>query len=225
MLATEALRNPLARSTMASTYQSRDHVGGGSAPFFPSNLESQTSRYGSSSAGPDYNGGFQELSSRAMAHSAPPVRPTENIINRRAGEHSSLYQICMYLRTRLVEVPGFEDHISEMIEEENMASEPTDPVTLMWNCLRRGYPLLTIYNALRPKVPLELDLSRMPMQEAKREAKREAKIGKTATFKFLQACMENLKFQSNECFLITDLYGEDTTGFVKVSRHISSPFG
>lgn len=65
---------------------------------------------------------------------------------------------------------------------------------------------MTIYNALNPKVRLEVDESRVA----------EKKRGQAATFKFLQACMAELKFPATECFIITDLYGDDTTGFVKV---------
>ena len=128
-------------------------------------------------------------------------------MNRKADLNSSLYQICLGLRKRLSEVPGFDQHIVEMEDEEAEADDSTDPVTSMWNCLRRGYPLMTIYNALQPRVPLEVDPSKVA----------ESKIGKAATFKFLQACLTDLKFPANECFLITDLYGGDTTGFVKVS--------
>lgn len=67
---------------------------------------------------------------------------------------------------------------------------------------------MTIYNALKPRVLLEVDASRLA----------ETKLGKAATFKFLQACLTDLKFPASECFLITDLYGGDTTGFVKVSE-------
>lgn len=149
-----------------------------------------------------------------MSQAVSSPTPTEafkkseqSIMNIRAGEDSSLYQICMNLRTRLATVPGFEGHIAEMEEEEAENSDSIDPVTLMWNSLRRGYPLMTVYNALRPVKPLNVDLSKV----------KEKDIPKAATFKFLQACMSELKFQAGECFLITDLYGEDTTGFVKVS--------
>lgn len=132
-------------------------------------------------------------------------------MNVKAGANSSLYQICTGLRQRLGDVPGFEEHIVEMEEEEeDSADEPKDPVTLMWNCLRRGYPLMTIYNASLPARPLRVDATI-----------REDKIGKATTFKFLQACMAELKIPPHECFLITDLFGEDTTGFVKVSLDVS----
>lgn len=142
---------------------------------------------------------------RTTTASVPP-EPTENIMNRRAGVNSSLYQSCLALKKRLAEVPGFEPYLQEMDQEERESNDATDPVTSMWNMLRRGYPLMTIYNALRPKVPIEVNQSKVT----------EAKLGKAATFKFLQACLEELKFPANECFLITDLYGQDTTGFVKV---------
>jgi len=137
----------------------------------------------------------------------PQPQPDVNIMNRRAGADSSLYQICMNLRRRLAEVPNFEDHLAEMEEDEAENNDTLDPVSLMWNCLRRGYPLMTIYNALRPREPLDVDSNKV----------KKSQVGKAATFKFLQACMENLKIPAGECFLITDLYGEDTTGFVKVS--------
>ena len=108
-------------------------------------------------------------------------------------------------------VPGFELHEQEMVDEEAEV-DSIDPVTLMWNSLRRGYPLMTVYNALRPPKPLDVDSSRI----------KEKDLGKAATFKFLQACMSELKFPASECFLITDLYGEDTTGFVKVRSILAS---
>lgn len=132
----------------------------------------------------------------------------DNIMNQRADPNSSLYQICLGLRARLAEVPEFQAHITAMEEEEEDSHDTSDPVTSMWNCFRLGYPLMTIYNALRPAVPLKVDRDKIG----------ESKIGKAATFKFLQACMAEQKFPPNECFLITDLYGGDTTGFVKV-RH------
>lgn len=162
----------------------------------------------------DQLGGQQGLFPPPIPAQMPPATPSEtphlddNIINRRGDSNSSLYQICLNLRKRMAEVPGFEVHMLEMEEEEAEANDSTDPVTSMWNCLRRGYPLMTIYNALKPRMPLEVDASRLA----------EAKLGKAATFKFLQACLTDLKYPASECFLITDLYGGDTTGFVKVSR-------
>ena len=145
------------------------------------------------------------------ASGGPPnngdVAPTENIMNSVADASSSLFQICVSLRQRLLGVPGFEDSLQE---EEEYADQDTDPVTLLWRTFRRGYPLQLLYNALRPSQPLELNM-----------ALKEEKRGKAATFKFLQACLNDLKFPSDECFIVTDLYGDDTTGFVKVTRVVN----
>lgn len=132
----------------------------------------------------------------------------DNIINRRGGE--SIYQSCVNLKKRLAEVPNFEQHMHEM-EEADQAQGNTDPVASLWDCLRNGYPLLTIYNASVPEEYLEVDPVKVP----------EAKRPKAATFKFLQACLQELAFPQQDCFLITDLYGDSTTGFIKVIKMVN----
>lgn len=132
----------------------------------------------------------------------------DNIINRRGNE--SIYQSCVNLKNRLAEVPGFERHMREM-EEEERAQGTSDPVASLWNCLRGGYPLMTIFNATNPSEPLEIDPEKVP----------EAKRPKAATFKFLSACLSDLGFPQQDCFLITDLYGDNTTGFLKVIKMVN----
>ncbi|PYI22445.1 Rho guanyl nucleotide exchange factor [Aspergillus japonicus CBS 114.51] len=132
----------------------------------------------------------------------------DNIINRRGGE--SIYQSCVNLKKRLAEVPNFEPHLQEM-EEADLVQGNTDPVASLWNCLRNGYPLLAIYNASGPDENLEIDPAKVP----------EAKRPKAATFKFLQASLQELAFPQQDCFLITDLYGENTTGFLKVIKMVN----
>ncbi len=98
--------------------------------------------------------------------------------------------------------------MAKMDEVDDEEDDGEDPVSVMWDCFKLGFPLMTIYNALEPEVPLVIDTSKVL----------ESKTGKAATFKFLQRCMTELNFPASECFLITDLYGDDTTGFVKVRR-------
>jgi cell division control protein 24 len=150
------------------------------------------------------------VTSSTLDSKAGRVNPN-NIVNQKGGVNSSLYQSCLALKKRLWEVPGLEAYLEEMDEDERDSGDATDPVTSMWNMLRRGYPLMTIYNAFQPKVPLEVNTSRVT----------EGNLGKAATFKFLQACLLELQFPTNECFLVTDLYGQDTTGFVKVLKVIN----
>jgi cell division control protein 24 len=74
--------------------------------------------------------------------------------------------------------------------------------------LKTGLPLLTIYNALQPAEPLHVDATGPDPK----------KTAKVATFRFVQACLKELNMPSVDCFVISDLTGNDTTGFVKVGR-------
>ena len=225
MLATEARRGlPFGNATAynmrgGTSTTGGNHTGSGShsGRFTSGSSRSRTSQdqrnqYAPSSSGPPGGGGPaggsgppSALDSTPTANNQPP-KQENNIMNQRADVNSSLYMICLNLKKRLTKVPGFAEYIIEMEEEESESDTSTDPVTSMWNCLRRGYPLMTVYNAMNPAKPLNVDSSRHG----------ESKIAKAATFEFLRACLEDLKFPSSECFLITDLYGGDTTGFVKV---------
>ena len=226
MLATESVRGPPVGNVTAYNMRVGTSNSGGNT-FSHTNTGSHSGRFTSGSsrtrASQDQRNQHTSNSSGAMGgggqygypHSAsdsPPIANSQppkqehNIMNQRADVNSSLYMICLNLKKRLTKVPGFTEYIIEMEEEESESDTSTDPVTSMWNCLRRGYPLMTIYNAMNPAKPLNVDSSRHG----------ESKIAKAATFEFLRACLEDLKFSSSECFLITDLYGGDTTGFVKV---------
>jgi len=130
-------------------------------------------------------------------------------MNKVAEKEQSLFQICVILRQRLSGVPGFDSFLEE---EERGADEDTDPVTLLWRTFRRGYPLLALYNVLRPEKHIQPDLSNISS---------ELKKGKAMTFKFLNACIHDLKFKIEECFIILDLYGDDTTGFVRVTKTVT----
>ncbi|KAI5307195.1 hypothetical protein KEM56_003115 [Ascosphaera pollenicola] len=136
-----------------------------------------------------------------------PVVAEDNIINRRGGE--SLYQTCANLKRRLAEVPGFEPFLAE-IDLPNEEGE-NDPVASVWQCLRSGYPLVTIYNASNPPEPIVLDDGNVP----------ENKRPKLAAFKFVQAVLSDFRCPQQDCFLLTDLYSESTTGFVKVIKIIN----
>ncbi len=206
---TEAPRHPPARDPMATAFHNWGNPNPTSVPFQSSNMQAANGRY---MPGPGIANGGLFPAPTPSTGVIPSITPNgftstnQSIMNRRAGADSSLYQICVNLRKRLAEVPGFHEHIAEMEEEEADANDATDPVTSMWNCLRRGFPLMTIYNAFRPPKPLTVDPNIS-----------EAKMAKHAAFKFLQACMSDLQFPAAEMFLITDLYGENTTGFVKVN--------
>ena len=156
---------------------------------------------------------LSSLASQSTLASPPPISgqvvATSNIINQKADASRSLYQICVALKQRLAQVPGFEVHLKEL---EHLERDVTsgDPVEGLWQMFRSGLPLLTIYNALQPPEPLVLADNDMEASEMKRS--------KIATFKFIRACLSDLNIPAPECFVIADLIGTDTTGFVKVSQ-------
>lgn len=132
-------------------------------------------------------------------------------MNRVGEKDQSLFQICVILRQRLMGVPGFDIYFQQE-EQARSSNDDTDPVALMWNTFKRGYPLLALYNVLRADKPIQPDLSAVAS---------EVKRGKTMTFKFLNALIHDLKFKVEDCFIIVDLYGSDTTGFVKVTKTVT----
>jgi len=102
-------------------------------------------------------------------------------------------------------VPGFDAHLAD--SDSEITGQDMDPVSSLWRCLRKGEPLLTIYNTLRPAELLGLD-----------ENIKTDRRPKMAAFKFVQACLQDLKLPPEESFTLSDLFGDDTTGFVKVRR-------
>ncbi|EXJ86881.1 hypothetical protein A1O3_03835 [Capronia epimyces CBS 606.96] len=135
-----------------------------------------------------------------------PMLDKNNIINVRDGE--SLYQLCVKLRRRLSGVPGFRPYLDEM--EEREADGETDPVSSLWQCFRSGLPLLTIYNASNPE---EGDLH---VDTTKPE-----RVGKEAAFLFIKSCMQQMNIPAADTFTVTDLYSDNTTGFVKVAKLVN----
>ncbi len=136
-----------------------------------------------------------------------PIEASDNVLNKRADKDTSLFQRCLTLQMRLRAIPGFDQW---MAREEAEADDDDDPVTLLWRTFRRGYPLMDLFNALGPRTLLSIP-------NAKTDEKSMKKNEKMATYKFIQACVAELGIAQENCFILGDLYGDDTTGFVKVS--------
>jgi cell division control protein 24 len=68
---------------------------------------------------------------------------------------------------------------------------------------------MELYNTLGPK-------NLLVIPTAKSDEKSQKKNEKMATYKFIQACVNELGISQEGCFILSDLYGDDTTGFVKV---------
>lgn len=158
-----------------------------------SHLSSATTYAGSTAS-------LSSLNSNAtvVPQNGGPIIATGNIINQKADASRSLYQICVSLKLRLAQVPDFQPYLEQV--------DPNDPVDSLWNLFRSGHPLLIIYNALQPDTLLKVEEPNAS----------ESKKSKIAIFKFVQACMKDLQLPAGDTFVITDLMGDDTSGFVKV---------
>ncbi|KAF8856849.1 hypothetical protein BDZ45DRAFT_745029 [Acephala macrosclerotiorum] len=211
-VATHMAHGPLSRTNTAPVFQTRS--AGLSQTMSHSSRSSQLS--GSTAFSSSSTTSLSSMTSSAtlvpqtpMPTNGGPVVATNNIINQRADASRSLYQICVNLRQRLAQVPNFNTHLNDSDDEDE--GEDMDPVSSLWRCLRKGTPLMTIYNSLQPPEPLQID-DKIP----------ENKRPKIAAFKFVEACLKgDLKLPPGECFSLQDLFGDDTTGFVKVTQVIN----
>lgn len=150
------------------------------------------------------------------------------IANKPAVAGSSLYQACLNLRDRLYCVPSFgEQFLDEPSPSSAHAngsssrpSSPTqlgipkprissDPVTQLWQCFRLGAPLCALFNTLKPEAELAVN------PDANRS---NANACKAQVAKFIIALKAELGWDPDEIFTVTQLYLNDTNGFVKVSQ-------
>jgi cell division control protein 24 len=123
----------------------------------------------------------------------------------------SPYQDFIEIEARLAEIPGFPEIFSRLRD----SSEENDPLSFLIRVFRSGTPLLIILERV-PGV-------RKPSQMIQaRDITGPEKMAKAAAFNFIQACREDLGFLPGDCFSLADLYGDDSTGFMKVSRTITN---
>ncbi|CBQ71165.1 related to CDC24-GTP/GDP exchange factor for Cdc42p [Sporisorium reilianum SRZ2] len=172
----------------------------------------------------------------ALMAGAPAAANT--IANKQAVAGSSLYQACLNLRDRLYSVPGFgEAYLDEMAATNSAVSPSTasdplsptagsptsptgaparksssDPVTQLWQCFRLGSPLCALFNTMNPDVELPVN------PDANRS---NANACKAQVMKFIIALKEKLGWDPDDIFTVSQLYLNDTNGFVKVVRTIN----
>ncbi|ORX60601.1 hypothetical protein DM01DRAFT_1332728 [Hesseltinella vesiculosa] len=158
-----------------------------------------------------------------MIDSSLPSTPsiystTKTLTNPPAPAGGSLYHTCRAVLDQLKSVPGMEDILA--LPPTTPTTEPTtptaglqggDPLTRLWQLCRRGSPLCILYNALQPAKPLNVDQDPTLNQ---------LNICKASVYHFIVACRQELAFPEDEMFTISDLYQDDTNGFVKVVNTI-----
>ncbi|KAI8876994.1 RhoGEF-domain-containing protein [Backusella circina FSU 941] len=143
--------------------------------------------------------------------SPPGLKPANTQQNT-----GSLYHTCRFVLDRLAVVEGMTECIdSVMLEEEKqqfMDINNRDPLTKLTLICRRGFPLCKLYNALNPNKPLSED--RVPKLTMTNSCK-------ANVYHFIVACRDQLLFPEDDMFTISDLYQDDTNGFVKVVNTVS----
>lgn len=117
-----------------------------------------------------------------------------------------LYQSCLDMKEQLSQISGF----PPIFALQRTESEEEDPLTFLMQVFRRGIPLLM----LMARVQGVQDISHyIQLEDYKGH---EQRVPKVATMKFIEACVVDLGFTWDECFTINCLFGNDSTGFVKV---------
>ncbi|KAG0289216.1 hypothetical protein BGZ98_003934, partial [Dissophora globulifera] len=131
----------------------------------------------------------------------------------RANSAVSLYQSCLNLIERLAGVPNFEQYLDPDLLHNIYAGSPctatsaNDPVSQLWVLFRLGAPLACIFNGLRPKQLLKINNTGCSLNNVN--------ACKASVFHFLVACLQELQFKDDDLFTISELYQDDTNGFVK----------
>jgi cell division control protein 24 len=125
----------------------------------------------------------------------------------------------MTLIEKLFSFPLFEYYLfPDGVEIYQRQDAPLiDPVAVLWNCFRLGAPLCMIYNQLNPRAPLKVsDVSSVRPPDYK-------KVCKDNVYHFILACKKELQLKEAD-FSISELYKDDTHGFMKVSFECVSLF-
>ena len=140
------------------------------------------------------------------------ARPVET--NGGAPTLPSLYQQTMTTIEQLYSIPQFEFYLFpeglESLMETTDGNPMIDPVAVLWGCFRLGAPLCHLANLLpsmRTKLLPIPDVSGITTYN---------NTCKKCVYHFLIVCKDELKIPDDQLFNISELYKDDTNGFIKV---------
>ncbi|KAF9935450.1 hypothetical protein FBU30_000048 [Linnemannia zychae] len=130
----------------------------------------------------------------------------------------SLYLSCLNLIERLAGVPDFEQFLSpdlllRLQAESALDSTPNDPVSQLWILFRLGTPFGCILNGFKPSQPFDIQSAELSLTNVN--------ACKEWVFRFIVACLKEHQFEKENVFTISELYHDNTNGFVKVINTVS----
>jgi cell division control protein 24 len=130
--------------------------------------------------------------------------PNNSVTNTQATQKkTSLYHTCRYVLQALSTIDSLQSYL---VLPDTMTEIPF--MSRLWHFCRQGTSLCLLFNTLGPKAPIPLveqDLSPTPVHKPKHYV-----------YHFIIACLEQLPFDSDSFFSLTDVFEDDTNGFVRV---------
>lgn len=132
---------------------------------------------------------------------------TDSITNKQATGKASIYHTCRSVLNALNFVPGFEIYLNNLLEGDNSLTLPNsnDPLTKLWHICKTGSSLCFLYNTLKPEQPIQTSTNTTATNKSK-----------AYVYHFIIACRDQLHFAEDTLFTVTELFSNDTNGFVKV---------
>ncbi|TIA93649.1 hypothetical protein E3P99_00091 [Wallemia hederae] len=129
-------------------------------------------------------------------------------INRSPLQTQSVYQRCLLLRSRLLRVEGFSTFLDSV--------QSTNCVNLLWECFKLGNSLCHLFNQLG----LEQQLEVADNYDINKQS-----ICKKGVARFIISCKllgeTTTGWTSDDLFTVTDLYKQDTSGFIRVLHTVN----
>jgi serine/threonine protein kinase len=154
------------------------------------------------SVGPDY---FVANETIQEDEGSVPPRTVQILAQQPYEQKFPLYHACASLQHRFSTNPKLRYLLAEDEKTIVVQRDGVDSVNLIWRLLRRGSPLLLLFDApINPSLLVNKSWSS------------QRRLAKRAVALFLSVCIEELRIPPTECFTITDLFLDDILGFLKV---------
>ncbi|KAK9248303.1 hypothetical protein V1506DRAFT_529559 [Lipomyces tetrasporus] len=107
-------------------------------------------------------------------------------------------------------------------------SNDIDPVTQLWRFFRQGTSLCVLFNALNRCIMLENGIDAtsdsdliVPDPRVLAPSQQDLKTCKRGVYEFVNACKSRLRFADDDLFTVTNVFSDDTTQLLQVTRTVS----